>query len=195
MSSKRQAPHRAFVATASLCVVLALAQAPAYGRHPDLDLDALDDAELDALIQAELDDHELVKCGIGNVNAQKTEQEMFKVIMCALGDEGDDESEQGLDFDDLEDEMKEAGTTVAKVVWAALEVADARASGPASLAERLSAAAPADAPPASELAGLGLDGELLAQIKDGRINPGKAAVPFVKNGLEAGVRAVVRPPR
>lgn len=194
MRLKRPA-HRTFIATASLCVALAAAQAPAWGRHPDLDLDALDDDTLDALIQAELDDHELVKCGIGNPNAQKSEQQMFDIIMCALGDEGDDESEQGLDFDDLEDEMREAGTTVAKVVWAALELADARASGPASPADRRTAAALADAPPASLVAGLGVDGELLAQIKDGRINPGKASVPFVKAGLEAGVRAVVRPPR
>ena len=178
--------HRTPIASAALCVALALAQGPAYSRHPDLDLDALNDSQLGALIQAELDDDDLVKCGIGNPNASKTKEEMFEVIMCALGDDGDDESEQGLDFDDLEDEMEEAGTTVEAVVLRALERADVLAAGPQSLAMMLSSIASDGAPPVAARASL--DGDSLA-LKDGRINPGKAAVVPVKGGLIQGVRA------
>ena len=185
MKSNYQA-KRGFVATACLCAALAVALGPAYGRHPDLDLDALNDAQLGALIQAELDDDDLVKCGIGNPNASKTKEEMFDVIMCALGDDGDDESEQSLDFDDLEDEMEEAGTTVAEVVQRALERADVMASGPQALAALFSSVALAGAPDAA--APVSLDGRNFA-LKDGRINPGKAAVVPVKGGLIQGVRA------
>jgi hypothetical protein len=185
MRSKHQA-DLTFIATACLCVALGLAQAPAYGRHPDLDLDALSDGQLGALIQAELDDNDLVACGIGNPNAAKTKEEMFEVIMCALGDDGDDESEQSLDFDDLEDEMEEAGTTVEDVVMRALERADVLATGPQGLAALLSSVVLAGTPDAAAPASL--DGETVA-LKDGRINPGKAALVPVKGGLIQGVRA------
>jgi hypothetical protein len=173
---------RALFAGCFLCA--ALAQAPAGARHPGLDLDTWSDDDLDAVLQAELDDDDLIACGIGNPNAPKTKEQMYRVIICALKDGGDDESEQEMDYDDLQAEMQEAGTTVEKVVWAAMDEADEMASGPQPGAAWVAALLHGGAAPAPEPA----DVEWLAQIRDGRIVPGRAAIGPTKGDLKAGVR-------
>ena len=161
-------------------LVLALVQPPAYGRHPDLELDDLDDQQIDALLQRELDDEDLRACGLGNPNAAVDDETMVEIILCALGDEGDSPDEQGLDFDDLEAEMEEANTSVEDVVRQAVQRADALASGPSWRAMQMTWVAPTDA------------GSERYAIKDGRVNPGRAAIPVVKVALRGAIRAVVR---
>jgi len=170
----------------ALGLALALAAAPAAARHPNLDLDRLSDAQIDALLQAEMDDDDLVACGLPNVRAAVPDQQMFDIIMCALGDEGDDASESSLDLDDLEDEMAEANTTLEAVVSAAIQRADVLAQGaPLTAADVRAAmglgepAVPANAAAASTL----------YAVDDGYVNPGKAAVPQTKAYVRQAIRA------
>lgn len=156
-------------------LLLALAHAPSWGRHPDLELDAMSDAEIDALLQVELDDDDLIACGLTNPRAPKPTEEMLEIIMCALGDDGDDGDEDDLDDEDLEAEMEEAHTTLEAQVRAALEQADAIASAQ-PLRDGLSAD---EASPDDERHAL----------RDGRINPGKAAILPVKLAIRAAIRA------
>jgi hypothetical protein len=167
-------------------LVLAMLPGFAYARHPDLDLDAQSDGDIDELLQAELDDDDLIACGIGDPDAPMSKQQMFNVIICALGDRGDDDDEDDLDFDDLQDEMNEAGTTVEDVVWQALDRADEIAMGPSSTAAGLLGAAHPGEPPS--LRAVRPDAVLYA-IRDGRINPGRAAVVPIKGGLIRGIRS------
>ena len=53
-----------------------------------------------------------------------TLQQAFNAVMYALSDEDDDPDESVVDFDELEAEMEEAGTTLEEVVWDALNEAD-----------------------------------------------------------------------
>jgi len=178
---------RTFLGATLVSTTLLLAQGAAQGRHPDLDLDALSNDEINELLQDELDPDDLAACGLTNPRASKTVDEMFDIIMCALGDDGDAGDEAELDFDDLEAEMEEAGTTLEAVVERALERADVMASGSAPPTLWLAAAGPvhgvalpsaAEPPSAWTLA-----------LRDGRINPGSSAIGPVKGGVTQGIRA------
>jgi hypothetical protein len=178
---------RTLLGAALVSATLLLAQGPAQGRHPDLDLDALSNDEINELLQDELDPDDLAACGLTNPRASKTVDEMFDIIMCALGNDGDADDETELDFDDLEAEMQEAGTTLEAVVERALERADVMASGSAPPTLWLAAAGPvegvvlpsaAELPPAWTLA-----------PRDGRVDPGSAAVWPVQRGVTQGIRA------
>ena len=107
-------PSASWLPSAALAFALAgvLAVAPALARHPGLEMDRLGDGQIDALLQAELDDQDLLYCGLPNLSAAVPDEQMFNIIMCALGDDGDDASESNLDLDDLEAEMAEAQTTL-----------------------------------------------------------------------------------
>ncbi len=170
---------------ASAALVLALAGAPAFARHPDLDMDRLSNAQIDALVQAELDDDDLVACGLPNLRAAVPDEQMFNIVMCALGDDGDDDGESDLDLDDLEAEMAEANTSLEDVVTAALERADQLALGAPLTAADIRAALHFAEPEASADAGAVSD---LYAVTDGRINPGKAAVPQVKLYIRQAIR-------
>ena len=174
--------------SAALALALAgvLAGSPAFARHPDLDMDRLSDGQIDALVQAELDDDDLIACGLPNLRAAVPDEKMFEIIMCALGDEGDDNSESDLDLDDLEAEMAQANTTLEAVVSAAIERADAIALGAPLTAADIRAALRVGEPAASADAGAASD---LYAVTDGRINPGKAAVPQVKVYIRQAIRA------
>jgi hypothetical protein len=184
--TRTPALRRLIVALALLCTALVFATGPAQARHPDLELDDLDDDTLDAMLQAELDDDDLIACGIGNPHAAVSVERMFAVVMCALGDAGDSGDERALDLDDLEAEMREAGTTLRDVVWAAIQEADELASGPPALdVRRIAVAYPAGSAAAGSRAG-----EQLLVFKDKRIDPGDAAIVPVKQGIVERVRAV-----
>lgn len=175
------------LALALLCSALALVPASVQARHPDLELDDLDDDTLDAMLQAELDDDDLIACGLSDPKGAASVDLLFKVAMCALGDAGDSGDERALDLDDLEAEMAEADTTVSAVVWAALEVADEMTSGlPAAttirVAFRSSAAGPA-------MNARGLDGNRYAW-GDKRVRPADAMDGPIKQGLIAKIREV-----
>lgn len=181
-------PSVAWLPRTALALALAgvLAGAPAFARHPDLDLDRLSDGQIDALLQAEMDDNDLVACGLPNVRAAVPDQQMFDIIMCALGDDGDDESEQGLDLDDLEAEMAEANTTLEAVVSAAIQRADALALGaPLTAADVRAAFGLGEAEVPAEAGAA----PLLYAVDDGYVNPGKAAVPQTKAYVRQAIRA------
>jgi hypothetical protein len=186
MTHRPQRKPRWLRSALGAALVLALVHAPAHGRHPDLELDALGDGQLDALLQAELDDEDLMACGLGDPRAPVPKDEMLDIILCALGDDGDDDDEDDIDDDDLEAEMEEANTTLEAQVLAALERADVLASGPpvpdAALAR---AAQPGDEPTAALVS----PGDERLALRDGRINPGKAAVVPVKLAIRSAIRA------
>lgn len=188
MTLRRSRPAgRTFFGAALVSATLLLAQGPAQGRNPDLDLDTLSDEEINQLLQDELDPDDLAECGLTNPRASKTVDEMFDIIMCALGDDDDADEEAQLDFDDLEAEMEEAGTTLDAVVKRALESADVMASGSAPPTLWLAAAGPVDGvvlPSAAEL-----PPAWTLALRDGRVNPGSAAVWPVKRGVTQGIRA------
>ena len=174
---------RSLIGTA---LALALSHGPSYGLHPQLELDALSDGQIDTLLQAELDDEDLQACGLGNPTAPKPTEEMLDIILCALGDDNDDGDEDDLDDDDLEAEMEEANTTLEAQVRAALERADDIASGQPSPDAALRLVAAASDPPA---AGPTLPDDERHALRDGRINPGKAAIVPVKLAIRAAIRA------
>jgi hypothetical protein len=184
MKSARKASV-SWLPSAALALALAAA-APAFAFHPDLDLDRLSDGQIDALLQAEMDDNDLVACGLPNVRAAVPDQQMFEIIMCALGDEGDDASEQGLDLDDLEAEMAEANTTLEAVVSAAIRRADVLALGAPLTAADLRAAFGHGESVVSAEAGAA---PVLYAVDDGYVNPGKAAVPQTKAYVRQAIRA------
>jgi hypothetical protein len=169
-----------------LTLALALVGAPAVARHPDLDLDRLSDGQIDALLQAELDDDDLLACGLPNVRAAVPDQQMFEIIMCALGDDGDDASESNLDLDDLEAEMAEANTTLEAVVSAAIQRADVLAQGaPLTVNDVRAALGLAEPGVATETR----EAPVLYAVDDGYVNPGKAAVPQTKAYVRQAIRA------
>lgn len=158
-------------------------------RHPDLELDDLSDAEIDQLLQAELDDEDLAACGL-NPRARITVEDMQAIVMCALGDDRDDDDEDDVDFDDLEAEMEEAGRTLEDVVQEALVRADALAhappSGPAADRPDAAPAALADSPESAPADALAVRQYAL---RNGFIDPGRAAVPPVKQGVRFVIRS------
>jgi hypothetical protein len=180
-------PSVSWLPSAALALAMAgvLAGAPALARHPDLDLDRLSDGQIDALLQAELDDDDLVACGLQNLRAAVPDEQMFEIVMCALGDDGDDGSESSLDLDDLEFEMAEAGMRLEDVVAAALDRADTLAQGAPLTAADIRFAFAAGAP---ETAGAAAAPDEVHALKDGRINPGKAAVPPVKQYVRQAIQ-------
>jgi hypothetical protein len=178
---------RAFLGATLVSATLLLAQGPAQGRHPGLDLDALSNEEINELLQDELDPDDLAACGLTNPRASKTVDEMYDIIMCALGNDGDTGDETELDFDDLEAEMEEAGTTLEAVVESALERADVMASGSAPPTLWLAAAGPLDGvvlPTAVEP-----PSAWTLALRDSRINPASSAIGPVKGGVTQGIRA------
>lgn len=188
--------RRGFAAPMRLALgaALALALASAHGRHPDLELDALSDAQIDAMLQAELDDADLAACGLGNPRAALSVDDMFQVVMCALGDAGDDDSEDDLDIDDLEAEMAEAGQRLDNVVYAALVRADALAQAPAARGADDAVARPladvsATPTPAADLPAPTAAEAVRLALKNGFIDPGKAAVTPVKQGVRFVIRS------
>ena len=83
------------------------------------DLDQLQGA-LEQELTDELDDIFQLINHDGHVSLEYAHQ----VVMYALSDAGDDANESIIDFDELEAEMEEAGTTLEQEVWDALEEAD-----------------------------------------------------------------------
>jgi hypothetical protein len=204
MMQRQQRKPRWFRSAIGAALVLALVHATSHGRHPDLELDALSDGQLDALLQAELDDEDLMACGLADPRVAVPKEEMLDIILCALGDDGDDDDEDDIDEDDLEAEMEEANTTLEAQVRAALDRADALAFAPpapnaarvlaspnAALvlaspdAARVRAARSGDEPAAAPV----LPGHELLALRDGRIDPGKAAVVPVKLAIRTAIRA------
>jgi hypothetical protein len=180
-------PSVSWLASTAFALALAgvLTAAPAFARHPDLDMARLSNAQIEALLQAEMDDDDLVDCGLPNVRAAVPDAKMYAVIMCALGDEGDDESEQGLDLDDLVAEMTLSHTTLETVVWAAIQRADALALGAPLTAVDVRAAFGLGEPAKSVDAGAEA---VLYAVDDGYVNPGKTAVPQVKVYVRQAIR-------
>lgn len=165
--------------------------APVHARNPPRDLDALSDAQFFALLDNEMDDDDLEDCGFGDLNGRHTTQQAYDVIMCALSDEGDTDEENDLDFDDLQAEMREAGTTVEAVVRAAIQDADRRASGPLTRAV-LVAALRRDAEMPTSDSSTNYP-EWYAQIENGIINPPPNNITSpVKARLNAARKAVKR---
>ena len=180
---------RGVLALTALCTALAFVPGPVQARHPNLELDNLDEGTLDDLLQAELDDDDLIACGLRDPNGDATVEQLFRVAMCALGDGGDSGNERSLDLDDLEFEMAEAGTTVSAVVWAAIEEADEMTSGlPAAGIIRVAFRTGGSEPAAT--AGRG-DGERYAWGNK-RVRPANAMDGPIKQGLIGTIQAVRR---
>ena len=95
-------------------------------EDPITDLDNCSPTQLERELSEELDDvFELIR-----TDNPVTLQQAFNAVMYALSDEDDDPDESVVDFDELEAEMEEAGTTLEEVVWDALNEADEFASRP-----------------------------------------------------------------
>ena len=86
------------------------------------DLDRLTPAQLEQEIIDELDDL-FAELGL-NPNGLYADDRLEEAILLALSDEGDDDNEDDVDYDELEEEMEEAGTSVEDVVAGAVEEAD-----------------------------------------------------------------------
>lgn len=95
------------------------------------DLDALSDAELTEDLTAELDDL-LEPEGDLEPDKEYPVAELREHILDALSDEGDEgEEEEEIDFQDIVDEMTEAGTTTETCVANAINLADEYSSSDA----------------------------------------------------------------
>ena len=90
------------------------------------DLDDLSQEDLDQELTDELDDI----FDRGGADNPVSLQQAFTEVMYALSDAGDDASESIVDFDELEAEMEEAGTSLEQEVWNALNEADEYVSRP-----------------------------------------------------------------
>ena len=99
---------------------LALTRLPERRTH---DLDSYTDQQLRQDLIAELDDIDFP------LDEQESLKDLHTAIIEALSDDGDDASEDDIDFEDLVDEMEEDGTTVEAVVDEALARADELAMG------------------------------------------------------------------
>ena len=170
-------------------LLLAQASLPAHGRDV-ADLDELSDDELDEALDDELDDDDLAQCGLADPNGEVTTQQMLTIVECALGDYGDDASEQVITWAKLTREMQEANTTVRAVVWRAILRADDVASVPGRPAWRLARVGHVGGSYAAQPFGPDLD--LAAVGRDGRLAPPKVVVPYVKEEVRYAVRAVRR---
>ena len=101
------------------------------------DLDSYTDAQLERDLRAELDDL-LAPEGDLDPNKAYPVAELEEHIMDALSDEGDDdEAEEEIDFEDLTDEMAEAGTTTEACITEAVNLADEFSSAETSRTESL----------------------------------------------------------
>ncbi|TAL34620.1 hypothetical protein [Phenylobacterium sp.] len=100
------------------CVALILPGASRAQEEEDLDL--LSDEEIAEALYAELDDvyERLQPEGVYNIDV------LYQTIMYALSDAGDDDSEDVIDMEELDEEMGEAGDSLAHVVSGALQSAD-----------------------------------------------------------------------
>lgn len=88
------------------------------------DLDSYTDAQLTADLNAELDDL-LAPEGELELDTEYPVTELREHILDALSDEGDDDEEEAeIDFQDLVDEMAEAGTTTEACIANAVLLAD-----------------------------------------------------------------------
>lgn len=87
------------------------------------DLDMLSPQELAQDLEEELDDL-FEELGL-HEDEQYMDQYLFDEIMIALSDQGDGSDEDDITFEELEDEMTEASTTLQAVVTSAVEAADA----------------------------------------------------------------------
>jgi hypothetical protein len=103
--------------------LLAPGQRPLLGQADDLD--SFDDARLDRDLEAELDDiyEDFAP------EARVALGELEEAILEALSDEGDDGIEDDISLEDLEAEMREAGTTLEDCVERGLQQADLQAAG------------------------------------------------------------------
>ena len=90
------------------------------------DLDDLSQEDLDQELTDELNDI----FDRGGADNPVSLQQAFTEVMYALSDAGDDASESIVDFDELEAEMEEAGTSLEQEVWNALNEADEYVSRP-----------------------------------------------------------------
>lgn len=86
------------------------------------DLDDLTPAQLEQELIDEIDDLFLEQDV--NPNGVYPDDLLENIIFNVLHDDGDDENEDDLDFNELESEMEEVGTNVAAVVHEAVEAAD-----------------------------------------------------------------------
>jgi hypothetical protein len=174
MSSRKCSAATVFTKLA-VCLVLVLMPAWALAR----DLDRLTDQQLDAALFAELDDESLEDCGLDDPDAPRSKVDMYRIVMCALGDAYDDDPwEQTISLQDLREEMAEAGYSLEAVVSNALAMADDMTSGPLNgKAVMIRAAYSA-----------GADLGTLAKA-DGWITPAGAVRRPVAQALKAGVRA------
>ena len=118
-----------FLTCVGLALTLVQRPASAHAR----DLDALSDEEIEADLDKEASDEHLKECGLTDRNALLPLDELERVILCVLRDDEDennedendeDENDTEIDWEDLENEMKEAHTSVESVVRHALIEAD-----------------------------------------------------------------------
>jgi hypothetical protein len=99
---------------------LALTRGDARRSH---DLDSYTDAQLEEDLRAELDDL-FEPDGELDPNKAYPVAELEEAILDALHDEGDDEEEDDVDFQDIVDEMSEAETTPDACIEEAVGLAD-----------------------------------------------------------------------
>lgn len=113
-------------------VVLAAAALPALPKDGHQDLDELSEAQLRKYLRAELE--EVFRHGGLKPNQRYTIDELYAAIIAALRNEGDsaDEDEDEIDWDELEEEMAEIGSSVEDEVQDALEQLVAEADAPAA---------------------------------------------------------------
>ncbi|MEO8139009.1 MAG: hypothetical protein ABI742_05145 [Gemmatimonadota bacterium] len=111
---------------------LAAAGARFRSPHGPHDLDSYSDAQLKRDLDDELDD---IYAELGDADGEYNLDVLKEDILAALGDDGDSGYEDEIDYADLEDEMKEDGTTLEDVVDDALAKADelGSAGAPVSL--------------------------------------------------------------
>ena len=117
---------RFVVSAVCLITALALVPRPVHSEGKGKDPDSLDDATLQHDLEAELDDVYIDH----DPDTEFDIDDLKEWMLEALRDDGDDgdDAEEEIDFDDLESDMEEAGTTIPAVLDEALAQADAIAS-------------------------------------------------------------------
>lgn len=100
------------------------------------DLDGMSNAELTADLTAELDD--ILEDGDFEPDEEYPVADLREGILAALSDEGDEgDEEEAIDFEDLVEEMAEAGTTTEVCIANAVNLADEYSSIDAAPANRV----------------------------------------------------------
>lgn len=120
---------RRSLAAVALWVTLAWQPGTLAAQEHHLNLDSLTAAQLQSALDAELGEDDLREFGVDPARTYPIEK-LHDAIMGALSDEGDDDDEQVITQEELDEEMAEAGTTLAQVVWDALAAADQLTAGP-----------------------------------------------------------------